>query len=91
MTETKRTDAEWIGDIGHRTLERLEKLAPELALLQQQFRLLARWGRENSMGGSSTDLYINAVALDLSTLTEPVQAMIGATGRVKQEYHHYGE
>jgi hypothetical protein len=89
MTDDGRTETQWIGDIAHRTLERLEQIAPELALLQQQFRLMAKWSVENNMGGTGADLYIATVAL--KSLAEPVQRIIDATERPKQEYHHYGE
>lgn len=88
-----RSQAQWIGDVAHRTLERLEELRPELANLSRQFELLEGWCDTQGMASAAHMLrqYQNeAIELGLpSAAAMLVRSVADATGREKQPYHHH--
>ena len=100
-----RTEADWIGDIAHRTLERIQGLAPELLTLQQQLRLLDRYAQDNGLSSASFILGVTgpeavSTLLDATrlyadnapapgALSEAVRGVAEHTGRPKQSYHNY--
>jgi hypothetical protein len=92
----RRTEAEWIGDIAHRTLERLDALRPELATLARQFDLMRQWCYTQGLSAAAFNLerfsqHLDEIAGVGSTGTgngdRVVHGIVAATGREKQSYH----
>lgn len=88
-----RSEAQWIGDIGHRTLERLEAVRGELSNLARQFELLSKWC--DTQGQASAAYMLNQYKDEALELAMPnaaamlVQTVTESTGREKQSYHNH--
>jgi hypothetical protein len=98
----RRSDAQWLGDVAHMTMERLEKLQPELETLAKQFALLRqKWCY--IQGASSAAFMLErfeAHLYELAGVGAPdsdgsaravLRGIIADTGRPKQDYHHYDD
>lgn len=88
-----RSPEQWIGDVAHRTLERLELLRPELANLVRQLDLLAGWCDTRGLASAAHMLRVHqAEAMALGEPQETaalVRYVAKETGREQQPYHHH--
>lgn len=88
-----RTEEQWIGDVAHCTLGRLEELRGELANLAKQFAMLRGWidNQIPALDSYQLEQYEQA-CLELGNpngATAVVQGVVALTGRPKQPYHNH--
>ena len=89
-----RTEEQWIGDIGHRTLERLALLRLEIPTLVRQLELMHNYAHSAGLDTLAAQLYDAGAQASHAAAVLPdeaaVRLLIAATGREPQEYHAQG-
>jgi hypothetical protein len=93
-TSDARSEADWMGDIGWRTLERLELLTRELPTLSRQFEMMHDYAHRHGLDELAARLYDAGAAASHAQYALPdesaVRLLISSTGREKQAYHAQG-